>query len=178
MYRCRFGPSHPVFQSLRHSQQQLPRPLKKLPSQEVCPQQRAVLTSLAPQSPSSRSSCSGPHASASDGPMAERGELDLTGAKQNTGVWLVKVPKYLSQQWAKAPGRGEVGKLRIAKPEARKKSMVWMFVPADPELWGKGIGRSRGEGENMQLGMQLFANVVLFIPEKSKSQVMNEVEKF
>uniref|UniRef100_A0A2K6K0C2 General transcription factor IIF subunit 2 n=1 Tax=Rhinopithecus bieti TaxID=61621 RepID=A0A2K6K0C2_RHIBE len=45
--------------------------------------------------------------------MAERGELDLTGAKQNTGVWLVKVPKYLSQQWAKAPGRGEVGKLRI-----------------------------------------------------------------
>lgn len=23
--------------------------------------------------------------------MAERGELDLTGAKQNTGVWLVKV---------------------------------------------------------------------------------------
>uniref|UniRef100_G1QNJ2 General transcription factor IIF subunit 2 n=1 Tax=Nomascus leucogenys TaxID=61853 RepID=G1QNJ2_NOMLE len=45
--------------------------------------------------------------------MAERGELDLTGAKQNTGVWLVKVPKYLSQQWAKASGRGEVGKLRI-----------------------------------------------------------------
>ncbi|XP_036926789.1 general transcription factor IIF subunit 2 isoform X1 [Sturnira hondurensis] len=51
--------------------------------------------------------------------MAERGELDLTGAKQNTGVWLVKVPKYLSQQWAKAPGRGEVGKLRIAKNQGR-----------------------------------------------------------
>ncbi|EPQ14655.1 General transcription factor IIF subunit 2 [Myotis brandtii] len=51
--------------------------------------------------------------------MAERGELDLTGAKQNTRVWLVKVPKYLSQQWAKAPGRGEVGKLRIAKNQGR-----------------------------------------------------------
>eukprot|EP00074_Homo_sapiens_P097360 XP_016876039.1 general transcription factor IIF subunit 2 isoform X2 [Homo sapiens] len=51
--------------------------------------------------------------------MAERGELDLTGAKQNTGVWLVKVPKYLSQQWAKASGRGEVGKLRIAKTQGR-----------------------------------------------------------
>ncbi|XP_043848717.1 general transcription factor IIF subunit 2-like [Dromiciops gliroides] len=51
--------------------------------------------------------------------MAERGELDLTGAKQNTGVWLVKVPKYLSQQWAKASGRGEVGKLRIAKNQGR-----------------------------------------------------------
>ncbi|XP_031702802.1 general transcription factor IIF subunit 2 isoform X3 [Anarrhichthys ocellatus] len=47
--------------------------------------------------------------------MSEKGEVDLTGAKQNTGVWLVKVPKYLSQQWAKATGRGDVGKLRICK---------------------------------------------------------------
>ncbi|KAJ7426589.1 hypothetical protein WISP_14452 [Willisornis vidua] len=95
--------------------------------------------------------------------MSDKGELDLTGAKQNTGMWLVKlekwthvhlmkfskvkckslclgqvnpqdryrlrdegiegshmeksfgelVPKYLSQQWNKASGRGEVGKLRI-----------------------------------------------------------------
>ncbi|XP_061526206.1 general transcription factor IIF subunit 2-like isoform X1 [Phycodurus eques] len=48
--------------------------------------------------------------------MSEKaGDVDLTGAKLNTGVWLVKVPKYLSQQWAKATGRGEVGKLRISK---------------------------------------------------------------
>uniref|UniRef100_A0A3Q2SVI6 General transcription factor IIF subunit 2 n=1 Tax=Fundulus heteroclitus TaxID=8078 RepID=A0A3Q2SVI6_FUNHE len=47
--------------------------------------------------------------------MSEKGEVDLTGVKQNTGVWLVKVPKYLAQQWAKAPGRGEVGKIRICK---------------------------------------------------------------
>ncbi|XP_068506469.1 general transcription factor IIF subunit 2-like isoform X1 [Syngnathus scovelli] len=48
--------------------------------------------------------------------MTEKaGEVDLTGAKLNTGVWLVKVPKYLSHQWAKATGRGEVGKLRISK---------------------------------------------------------------
>ncbi|CAO2591627.1 General transcription factor IIF subunit 2, partial [Lemmus lemmus] len=32
---------------------------------------------------------------------------------------LFQVPKYLSQQWAKAPGRGEVGKLRIAKSQGR-----------------------------------------------------------
>ena len=31
------------------------------------------------------------HASSRDKLMAERGELDLTGAKQNTGVWRVKV---------------------------------------------------------------------------------------
>ncbi|GAA6085173.1 general transcription factor IIF subunit 2 isoform X1, partial [Tachysurus ichikawai] len=51
--------------------------------------------------------------------MSERSDVDLTGAKQNTGVWLVKVPKYLSQQWAKAPGRGEVGKLRIGKNQGK-----------------------------------------------------------
>ncbi|KAG5852788.1 hypothetical protein ANANG_G00066280 [Anguilla anguilla] len=51
--------------------------------------------------------------------MSEKGEVDLTGAKQNTGVWLVKVPKYLSQQWNKATGRGEVGKLRIGKNQGK-----------------------------------------------------------
>ncbi|XP_033004274.1 general transcription factor IIF subunit 2 isoform X2 [Lacerta agilis] len=51
--------------------------------------------------------------------MSDKGELDLAGAKQNTGMWLVKVPKYLSQQWNKASGRGEVGKLRIAKNQGR-----------------------------------------------------------
>ncbi|KAL6112902.1 general transcription factor IIF subunit 2-like isoform X2 [Pungitius pungitius] len=56
--------------------------------------------------------------------MSEKGEVDLTGAKQNTGVWLVKVPKYLSQQWAKATGRGEVGKLRISKKGNQGKAEV------------------------------------------------------
>lgn len=51
--------------------------------------------------------------------MSDKGEVDLTGAKQNTGVWLVKVPKYLSQQWAKATGRGEIGKLRISKNQGK-----------------------------------------------------------
>ncbi|NXN92253.1 T2FB factor, partial [Rhinopomastus cyanomelas] len=51
--------------------------------------------------------------------MSEKGELDLTGVKQNTGMWLVKVPKYLSHQWNKASGRGEVGKLRIVKNQGR-----------------------------------------------------------
>ncbi|XP_053917211.1 general transcription factor IIF subunit 2 isoform X2 [Cuculus canorus] len=51
--------------------------------------------------------------------MGEKGEVDLTGVKQNTGMWLVKVPKYLAQQWNKASGRGEVGKLRITKTQGR-----------------------------------------------------------
>lgn len=52
--------------------------------------------------------------------MSDKGhDVDLTRAKQNTGVWLVKVPKYLSQQWAKASGRGEVGKLKIGKSQGK-----------------------------------------------------------
>ncbi|KAL0963644.1 hypothetical protein UPYG_G00308990 [Umbra pygmaea] len=51
--------------------------------------------------------------------MSEKTEVDLTGAKENTGVWLVKVPKYLAQQWAKAPGKGEVGKLKIGKKQGK-----------------------------------------------------------
>ncbi|KFU92009.1 General transcription factor IIF subunit 2, partial [Chaetura pelagica] len=34
-------------------------------------------------------------------------------------VFFFQVPKYLSQQWSKASGRGEVGKLRIAKNQGR-----------------------------------------------------------
>ncbi|TNM90942.1 general transcription factor IIF subunit 2-like isoform X1 [Takifugu flavidus] len=55
--------------------------------------------------------------------MSEK-DMDLTGAKQNTGVWLVKVPKYLSQQWEKATGRGEVGKLQICKKGSQGKPEV------------------------------------------------------
>ncbi|XP_036421404.1 general transcription factor IIF subunit 2b [Colossoma macropomum] len=52
--------------------------------------------------------------------MSDKGQdVDLTRAKQNTGVWLVKVPKYLSLQWGKASGQGEVGKLKIAKSQGK-----------------------------------------------------------
>ncbi|KAF7997389.1 hypothetical protein HCN44_005666 [Aphidius gifuensis] len=40
-------------------------------------------------------------------------ELDLSNASR--GVWLVKVPKYISNKWEKAPGNIEVGKLKITK---------------------------------------------------------------
>ncbi|XP_074657811.1 general transcription factor IIF subunit 2-like isoform X2 [Tubulanus polymorphus] len=42
-------------------------------------------------------------------------DLETTGAGR--GVWLVKVPKYLSETWKKGEGRPEVGKLRITKPK-------------------------------------------------------------
>lgn len=46
-------------------------------------------------------------------------EVDLTGVKQSKGVWLVKVPKYLSQQWDKAAEKGEVGKIAIGKKQGK-----------------------------------------------------------
>ena len=64
-----------------------PRALHSQPAARV----RRVLRSLVPQSPAPGAAALNPQVSAGDRPMAERGELDLTGAKQNTGVWLVKV---------------------------------------------------------------------------------------
>ncbi|KAM6934456.1 general transcription factor IIF subunit 2-like [Xenentodon cancila] len=46
-------------------------------------------------------------------------EVNLNGVKQNKGVWLVKVPKYLSQQWDKATDKGEVGKITIGKKQGK-----------------------------------------------------------
>ena len=38
-------------------------------------------------------------------------ELDLANSAR--GVWLVKVPKYISDRWEKAAANTEVGKLRL-----------------------------------------------------------------
>lgn len=51
----------------------------------LVPAVQVVLRPLAP------CHCLGAHAASLNKLMAERGDLDLTGAKQNTGVWLVKV---------------------------------------------------------------------------------------
>ncbi|RVE58157.1 hypothetical protein OJAV_G00206410 [Oryzias javanicus] len=51
--------------------------------------------------------------------MSDKVEVNLTGVKQSKGVWLVKVPKYLSQQWDKATEKGEVGKITIGKKQGK-----------------------------------------------------------
>ncbi|XP_030284610.1 general transcription factor IIF subunit 2-like [Sparus aurata] len=51
--------------------------------------------------------------------MSDKADVNLTGVKQSQGVWLVKVPKYLSQQWGKATEKGEVGKISIAKKQGK-----------------------------------------------------------
>ncbi|KAJ1523775.1 hypothetical protein ONE63_001608 [Megalurothrips usitatus] len=49
-------------------------------------------------------------------------ELDLSNASR--GVWLVKVPKYISQKWEKSAGNVEVGKLRISKSAGQKAAVT------------------------------------------------------
>lgn len=49
-----------------------------------------------------------------DSGQAEKRSVDLSGAAR--GVWLVKVPKYLSEKWKEAQGAGDVGRLRISRP--------------------------------------------------------------
>lgn len=39
----------------------------------------------------------------------------LDCSKANTGVWLVKVPKYLARKWIDAPENSEVGVIRITQ---------------------------------------------------------------
>ncbi|KAM9709161.1 general transcription factor IIF subunit 2-like isoform 1-T1 [Menidia menidia] len=51
--------------------------------------------------------------------MSAKTEVNLTGVKQSKGLWLVKVPKYLSQQWDKAPDKGEVGKITIGRKQGK-----------------------------------------------------------
>ncbi|KAM9346866.1 general transcription factor IIF subunit 2-like [Symphorus nematophorus] len=51
--------------------------------------------------------------------MSDTTEVNLTGVKQSKGVWLVKVPKYLSQQWDKAAEKGDVGKISIGKKQGK-----------------------------------------------------------
>lgn len=47
-------------------------------------------------------------------------DRDLDLSNSGRGVWLVKVPKYISSRWEKAPGNIEVGKLKISKVSGQK----------------------------------------------------------
>ena len=47
-----------------------------------------------------------------------KGDVDLSHSAR--GVWLVKVPKYISDRWEKAAPNTEVGKLKIKKTNNSK----------------------------------------------------------
>ena len=41
--------------------------------------------------------------------------VPLDCSKAATGLWLVKVPKYLAIKWSEAPENAEVGRIRITQ---------------------------------------------------------------
>jgi len=51
------------------------------------------------------------------------GKLDTR--HRSRGVWLVKVPKYLSHRWTQQAGMGEVGRLKVAKDSKGKSSVTF-----------------------------------------------------
>jgi len=42
-------------------------------------------------------------------------EKDLDMSSSSRGVWLVKVPKYISNKWNKCPENVDAGRLKITK---------------------------------------------------------------
>lgn len=77
-------------------------------------------------------------------------ELDLTNASR--GVWLVKVPKYISSRWENAKEQTEVGKLLISKgadgtPEIKfNLSEELIKVPVDKVPAGSDNAQQTGTG--------------------------------
>lgn len=59
-------------------------------------------------------------------------DLDMAGASR--GVWLVKVPKYISSRWEKCPGNIAAGQLNITKYivclllPSRRSSLLFIVV--------------------------------------------------
>lgn len=75
--------------------------------------------------------------------QSDRGcELDLNNAAR--GVWLVKVPKYISNRWEKAPSKTEVGKLQISKGNNNQPEIKFILseelikIPLDKSNNGSG----------------------------------------
>ncbi|XP_062257793.1 general transcription factor IIF subunit 2-like [Platichthys flesus] len=71
--------------------------------------------------------------------MSDKAEVNLSGVKQSKGVWLVKVPKYLSQQWGKAT---DVGKIIIGKKQG--KTEVRFSLSAELSALQSAVGEKDG----------------------------------
>lgn len=61
---------------------------------------------------------------------SEGKEADLDCTNSSRGVWLVKVPKYISQRWEKVPGNMDVGKLKITRNANRKLDITFSLSEA------------------------------------------------
>ncbi|ODN05413.1 General transcription factor IIF subunit 2 [Orchesella cincta] len=71
------------------------------------------MSQVAASSSSQGSGAPGPSTASSSQSGHSSSKVDLSLV--NRGIWLVKVPKYLAERWARIPGNVEAGKLKIYK---------------------------------------------------------------
>jgi len=91
-----------------------------------------------------------------------KGDVELTHT--NRGVWLVKVPKYISDRWEKAPANTEVGKLKIKKVNGAKPEVN--FTLADIVC-----AEVKGLSEKDQLELIRQSSTAKEIPKEHKFKV-------
>ncbi|CAH1781963.1 unnamed protein product [Owenia fusiformis] len=66
-------------------------------------------------------------------------DLDLTASGR--GVWLVKVPKYLSEKWSNTRGGSELGRLKISRPKFVGAKQEVLFTLPEATVAGDSIPR-------------------------------------
>ncbi|CDW57264.1 general transcription factor IIF subunit 2 [Trichuris trichiura] len=59
------------------------------------------------------------------------GSNQLDCRHRSRGIWLVKVPKYLSTKWVQSAGRPEIGRIRVVKPQTSGGKTEVKFCLAD-----------------------------------------------
>ncbi|CAG0900533.1 unnamed protein product [Cyprideis torosa] len=98
-------------------------------------------------------------------------DLDLTNASR--GVWLVKIPKYVSAEWEKAEAGSTVGKLSISKQPGAKSSISFTLNRTSPSSLNtfatNGASGSRGKSTSASGA----ASTVTDIPKEYKFAVSN-----
>jgi len=95
---------------------------------------------------------------------AKKTDRDLDLANSVRGVWLVKVPKYISDRWEKASPNTEVGKLRIKKIPGAKHEVN--FTLSDSIC-----AQMTGLSENDKTALVRNSSTAMQIPKEHKFKV-------
>lgn len=98
----------------------------------------------------------------------ESKDVDLNAAGR--GVWLVKVPKYLSERWKKAEGKCEVGKLRITRSKIPGKKAEVSFTMNESQIKQEVPGQPSVVGKDHQFILTGVGNQNLMVYSRQQSE--------
>ncbi|KAH3810558.1 hypothetical protein DPMN_138952 [Dreissena polymorpha] len=102
-------------------------------------------------------------------------DVDLRAAER--GVWLVKVPKYLSEKWKRASGKGEVGKLKIisTKIPGAQPEVTFSMNEAQAQVQVPGRGTATPKEHKFKLTGVGNQNLVVFSENKGEGTTAAEI---